>query len=554
MVRRLKVNKKMMGLMCAALMIAGNTGCEKKAETVSGMEEVTESVVTQVGTEEEKAKESGTAASEPAEPQVWADTYSFDEPPFNEVKVSVKVKDYSQEPVSVVKAELRDYDKDFMKDMCDNVFEGEPEVFDYSVRTKRICDADIQMFTDVKNMLHSDDVTVRELYVGFDDTINPDRDYEKELEEEVDSILGELEEEKKSAEETVQNDYSYGGYIGSIGGEEYIMYFGNRHHDEYVEAPLGFAIDGRVCTIYRSDMRDFFDGEPGTIGEVNTPSFNDGTYPENLLGEAEEFVKTIGFGDYLFSGDEPTRYYHMHGYDTNFYVYRGLPAVLQSQASEGEMGYVFTFVPGGGKDRVIEQGDIWFELYTEDHNTMNVNTYIKVYVSENGVAACQMVNPVKITSIEAASKIISANDAKDIIMDNINNADAWNIQPENAPVSVECTELRLINFPIRSEENRNEYTYVPAYIFYGNLYDPMLENHRAPYDMPCMIINALDGNFIKVKDNLGDPYSGYARGNEGYDELMNGSWENHNITWADIEGEGIVEQKDAEDVTGAAEE
>ena len=72
----------------------------------------------------------------------------------------------------------------------------------------------------------------------------------------------------------------------------------------------------------------------------------------------------------------------------------------------------------------------------------------------------------------------------------------------------------------------------------------MNEGQKVGYSMPCMIINALDGSFIKVEGNLTDPFKGYARGNEGYDNLMNGTWENHKSVLADLGDEGIVEQND----------
>ena len=544
MIRR-RLYKSTLGVLCAALMIAGTAGCEKKAETITDAEDRTEAAVQDsAGKGEEKTTESGTRDSKPADAETWAETYTFDGEPFNEVKVSVKVRDYSQEPVSVVKTETRDYDREFMKEMCDNVFDGEPEVFDYSVRTKKICDADIEMYTDVKKVLEDEKSVVRELYIGSADSVDPDRDYAKELGDELDKRLADLETEKNSAPESVENDYSYGGYLGDIGGEEFVMCFGNRLHSEYVEAPFGYAVDGRICTIYRKNIREVFGGIAGTIGEIDAYNFSNAEFSEEKLAEAEAFVQSIGFGDYVYTGEEPTNYYHMHGYDISFFAYNGLPAVAQYQTSEGDMGTVFTFVPGGGTGRVITQGDIWFELYSEDHNTMNVNTYIKVYVSDEGVIACQIVNPMKVTSVEADAKIISASDAKDIIIENIDNADAWNMLADNKPVSVELTKLRLINFPVRSTENKNEYTYVPAYLFYGSEYDPMNEGQKVGYSMPCMIINALDGSFIKVEGNLTDPFKGYARGNEGYDNLMNGTWENHKSVLADLGDEGIVEQND----------
>ena len=51
--------------------------------------------------------------------------------------------------------------------------------------------------------------------------------------EDIEENISRLEAEKEAAPETIENDYSYQGYMGKISGEDYYMYFGNREYNEY---------------------------------------------------------------------------------------------------------------------------------------------------------------------------------------------------------------------------------------------------------------------------------------------------------------------------------
>ena len=157
---------------------------------------------------------------------------------------------------------------------------------------------------------------------------------------------------------------------------------------------------------------------------------------------------------------------------------------------------------------------------------MNSNSYIDVYVTDAGVLGCKMVNPMDVKKIEVAESIISPKDVKDIITENIDNRDAWNIPVNDERKSLMLTKWRLINFPIKSKEDKNEYTYVPAYILYHEINpdEHMITNADQLRNEPFILINALDGSIIKVQKELTVYPEGYKRGNEGYTALIAGRW------------------------------
>ena len=246
---------------------------------------------------------------------------------------------------------------------------------------------------------------------------------------------------------------------------------------------------------------------------------------EEMKKNAEEFVGTIGFGDYKCEDDEPEAGLYMEGVPNEVMAVRGIPEAYYKD-DRCETVWIYRFSLEGEKDSEVGLFDVRFIECDESKNLMNTNSYIDVYVNDAGVLGCEMVNPLEVVKVEETSNIISPKDVKDIIYENISDKNAWNIPVDDVGKTLMLTKWRLINFPIRSKEYNNEYTYIPAYILYHeiNSDDSFVSNTEQLRNEPFMLINALDGSIIKVQEELSDFPSGYTRGNEGYEALLNGRW------------------------------
>ena len=509
------------------------SGCGKSAETIKDYG--SGDTVAEASVETQKDLE-GKPDDKNIQEENWKETLNGDGKLFNDITISASLKnDGSDRHVITVQAD--EYNKDYAKKLCDSVFGGVSEVYDYSAKTKKIYDADIQLYEDIKTMYQDPEASMLhdglfpdELYeeIGIDENQMGAEEFSKELGN-IDKKIEELRQEKEKAPESVDNDYSYGGYIGNILGNEYYMYFGNRNYDEYISSPFqeGNEYDGRVVTICRSDLKSMFDGKAGYISDYVSQEF-DWVTPygsEEMQKKGEEFVESIGYGDYKYDGAGPRAGAYVEGVINGAMEVRGLPeAYLPENRSDSVAIYRFTL--GGERDNYVGLFDVRYIECDESKDMMNSNSYIDVYVTDAGVLGCKMVNPMDVKKIEVAESIISPKDVKDIITENIDNRDAWNIPVNDERKSLMLTKWRLINFPIKSKEDKNEYTYVPAYILYHEINpdEHMITNADQLRNEPFILINALDGSIIKVQKELTVYPEGYKRGNEGYTALIAGRW------------------------------
>ena len=139
-------------------------------------------------------------------------------------------------------------------------------------------------------------------------------------------------------------------------------------------------------------------------------------------------------------------------------------------------------------------------------------------INDSGILGCQIINPLNITKVEPVSGIITNDAVMDIVRDSVNYKDLWN-NPIGSKVKLfDITETRLILFPIRSENNKNEYTLIPCYIFFRFAGDSRLES------TPFLLVNAIDGSIVNVDKNLSDPPMGWDNGNIGFDLFVNAGW------------------------------
>ena len=546
--------KKNKGLAAAGLavcmMLGSTTGCDKQAEVVSGYEEVsTEGTSAEEGkkTEEKDSKDnksqSDKGSENSAEPEYWTEKLSCSDGPFESVNIKAKIKDNTGAAGSIITVETGDYDQAFIESTCKQVFGDSVEVYDYSNKTKRLYDSEIAMYEALKAMYLDENAGLIIEALPGEEEPGPDA-YENMLNN-VDKVIADLQSERDAAPDTVENDYSYGGYIGEIEGASYYMYFGNCNLNQYVQAPYSMNMNGRQCTIFRENPGELYDGMYGCSYDYMPIEGNASPMdvPENIISEAEKFVEAIGFTDYKYTDDKSYGYVYRKGVDGVITYGTDLPYTQYSKVGPDDIqkGYTVKFTFDGIEDRDINYEAELFKLnvYADDLEIMDINSYITVMVTEKGdVLGCQLVNPMKVMKEEQTEKLLTTYDIKDIIIDNVDNADAWNIPKDFSAVSIELNQLKLINFPLRSRENKGEYTYVPAYILYnsGNTdtaaRNVMVEGAGGGVQIttgPCMIINAVDGSFIKVKDELSDPFDGYKRGNEGYKLYDNGGWERYQI-------------------------
>jgi hypothetical protein len=541
-IRNKKMSTRMLYLIVGSMLTCSMfTGCGKKAETISdyGSGDTVAEASADSGDNSAEEKSEGNSADREVQSEKWNETLAGDGKLFDSVDIAANYK-INEQDRHIVTVQADEYNKDFAKKMCASVFGGKADVYDYSAKTKKIYDAEIELYKDIKTMYEAEDVYM--LHDGLTDDVYAEMTgvsedelgpalFKKSLPD-LDKKIEECEKAKESAPETIENDYSYGGYIGDILGEEYYMFLGNRNYDEYVSSPIeyGMEYDGRIVTICRSDLKSAFDGKVGFLQDSSSAQYyswieNDIEQEERMLESAKEFVETIGYGDYKYNGEEPKLGMYVEGVMGTAMLKRGFPECCY-KTDKGESVYLFEFTLGGEAGNDIGGFDVRFVECDKSKDLMNTNSVIRVFMSEKGVLACTMVNPLEVKKIDVANSIISPGDAKDIIKDNINNEAAWNKPVINDRKSLMLTKFRLISFPLKSKEDKYEYTYVPAYILYHeiNPSDMVISNADELRNEPFILINALDGSIIKVQEELTDYPKGYQNGNVGYEALLAGKW------------------------------
>ena len=541
MIKKKYIKKSMATLILAFILLIGS-GCEKKAVKIiddntsgsgSGSSDITTESSSEISSNVESENNNGIEATT-VEPYTWKEKIQGDGNNFIDFNINVKINGKPEENIHTYTVQTDDYNPEFIKNLCSQVFGDTTEVYDYKERTKKIVDADIELYNTILEMYESEEagITISQ-YPGEE---APGEDAYQETLNVIKDKISELEAEKESAPEKVDNDYSYGGYIGQINGEEYCMILGNRSFAEYPGAPITYAFDGRVCCLYKKDQSDFFDeGMTYFVDRVPTGwKGKDSDVPENLVTIAQEFVDSIGFEDYKFSGAKSDGFYCQKGVDEGVFSSLDLPQSSYKVGMSGFSGYTAMFTMGGEKNRSLGIVENDIDTCADNCDMMSINSYILVAVNDNGVVGAILVNPMDVVDSQEVS-IISDEDAKNIIVENINNIDAWNIPVENPAKSLELNQLKLVHFPVRSDKNDHEYTFVPAYIFthihqYGEAYLYDIASGYSGYNSPVMVINAVDGSFININKEIGaNHFKGFERGNEGYNELFSDNWERYKI-------------------------
>lgn len=542
-------------LLVAAAMILSFTGCEKKADTVEGLseqqsgQEETEAAIADTSNKPTSSyPDSSDTSQEKKDSIKWNETIYGGNDGFESVDMKLSLEDYSTKEYTAYTVEAEEFNKDYIKKMCDTVFDnGEVEVYDFNHKTKRVYDDLIDTYEGCLEAY----VTCKEANVESAFAFYPKRLFNEngdwELQQAIDEFDGaviendinRLKSERENAPDTIENDYSYQGYIGLIDGEEYYMYFGNRNYDEYMSSPETTQYNGRVITIIKKDLEESYNGpetpeeiiidgseyelgennpyrhkkalvaEP-TITYMNTDSSSD--INEDYVGKGLEFLSRLGFGNYEFDGNPATLMWGSGLSNGFMYVNDYHMMAYDMGDTDGEILRYRLDMPS------ISEYEVQFSSYVDDGDPYDFNTYIDVMINDSGIVGCQIYNPLNVINAEPVMGLIDNEGLMDIVRDSVNYRELWN-NPIGRNIKIfEVNESRIVTFPIRSESNKNEYTYVPCFVLNGFSQDTRLVS------TPVLIVNAIDGSIVSIDKELTGYPAGWRNGNVGHDIYLAGRW------------------------------
>ncbi len=567
-------------LMIAALTLCC-TGCEKKADVVDGYIETSEEESSDgsdtVEGSEAGDSETGNADKTAVKTEYWNDELEGGDKGFGTVDVALAFKDYSDKEFSTTTVEFEEFDADFAKKMCETVFDGgEVQVYDYSHKTKRVYDDLLKAYDDTLVLFDersTQDEGRRFYFTPYQDvmfgswTSGPILDPEGEVKDAlnaeglteddiwskafIEEDIEKIKAEKESAPETIENNYSYGGYLGKINGEEYYMYFGNRNFDEYLNSMDTTQFNGRVVTIMKSDLENEYAGpkvdsmrKPNSIipgyGYVRM-DINSVDLSKDMMAAAEEFLGKIGYGDYSYNPKESGKLYWGNVAGNGFIYANGY--YLRDIMPEVSDGARLRFDINSPDTEKITLYDIQIPHYSKSGDTLDYDSYVDILVNSNGVLGCQIYNPTKILKKDAVDSILDIDTVKDIVSESVKDTSLWNICEGKTRNNIELCQVKLIYFPVRSNGNKEEYTLVPSYIIdgtymrEGQITNPTILPNIQGDETPFLIINAIDGSIIKVEDQLTDYPSGWNNGNVGYKNYENEQWKRNRYNIVELQEE-----------------
>ena len=536
----------MASLLAATLMLS-TVGCEKKAENIDelGGAETSETVA--------ENSEDTSEDSKSREYNLWEESITGTD--FDTVDIKTMLRsDYNLEELKTVTVKYDKFDKDFAKEMCDTVFDsGEVEVYDFNAPTKLVYDDLITAYKDTLELYDYESVNMPEaIKYAPDEFLSTGNWAMTEIIEErrvqrpeIEEKLASLEAEKEAAPETIENDYSYQGYMGKIGGEDYYMYFGNREYDEYLSSPDSYQFNGRVITIMRKDIEDFSDSDIEVLSFENNedceilykknaiieqptsipqdPANLD--IKEDYFEEAESFLAKLGLPDYNLDGASELQW----GLDVSTGFLYKEKIDMSSYSAICPDGYKLRYTLDFENTDRIALNDILLPSYVESGDTLDINSYVDIYVNDKGIIGCQIYNPAKVIKQEQVKNVMDNNSVMEVVKDKAGELAVWNMPAGQSIKNISIENEKLVSIPIRSSEDEEEYTYVPCYLLYNNLSDePWTTGSIIPpescVDAPFLLINAIDGSFVKVEDELTDYPAGWDNGNVGYNNFKLGTW------------------------------
>ncbi len=561
---------KLISLVLAAAMMASFSGCEKKAAVVEGSTQAVASGASDTGMTEadfdsnmDSDMESPVDEKYP-EGEKWAERIDGSDKGFEYVNVDVAFYDQTESNLVTTKVSFDEFDKEYVKDLCDKAFDGgDCEVYDYSNKTKRVYEDEIEVYKQAvemaENTIKYEPEKLKEYICDFFDFsyigVGEMPEYKQGTEEFdtdiITSDMNKLISEAEKAPETIENDYSYQGYIGKIDGEEFYMYFGNRNLNEYYSSIDSSQMNGRVVTVMRSDLESAYCGDNESVelnkGEIIKQSENpdnpffrkncllassyesdgdigidadsevfvddaENEYPD-MVSEAEKFLEKLGYSCYEYTGWNEILYWTNAANDDFMFGNGYEMSVIQKSYKDG---YIMRFAVPYDNIDMLPYYDIQFDEYLESGDAFKHSSYANVYVNEKGVLGCQIYNPVTIISSEEVSGIIDPESVKDIVRQSVDDKTLWNEPIGSKTVLFDVTEARVTIFPIHSKDNPNEYTFVPCYA----IFKPDLNENPLPF----LLINAIDGSLIKAEEQLDNYPAGWQNGNVGHGNYKMMAW------------------------------
>ena len=575
MIQRSKTLKKIICFSLISSMLF--TGCEKKAGSIEGIDEVDSSNTSLENTDD---KESTTVADNVPESNneddlKFEDAFSGGSEGYGSVNVNVTLEDHSAENLYTYTVQVDEFDKDFIHSMCDAVFDsGEVEVYDFNHATKRVYEDKLDIYNDSlefydfsEKQEHSYPVTYKYCYT--DNNFFTEEPYNGEFSRAViENDIDYLEQKMNDAPENIENDYSYQGYIGKIDGEEYYMYFGNRGFDEYYSSPVTYQINGRVISIIKKDLESSYNGSKLSDYNISDPNGNKVEYmptdlkaiftediyhrvatitpdsditteespavsfygqgldkleiDDSYISEGEQFISKLGFSNYIYD-ENPKNLGWYSGIDEGFLYIKDYH-MMKPHEFKMQDGYVLRYCFNNMANFIEDNNvnSIPFHMYDfmNGKDPYNYISYIDVMINESGVIGCQIYNPIKLIKSDPIDKIIDNDALKKTVEYSVDNKDLWNYSDKTEFDSFSLDKYRFITFPIRSSNNMNEYIYTPCILLYG------VSLSRVSYT-PFLLINAVDGSCIKVDKELSDYPMGWNNGNVGEETLNSGLWKRY---------------------------
>ena len=565
--------KRLISLTLAAMLMLSFTGCEKKANTVVGLGGNTSDGSTanaeSDGTGETEGEDSASGSEDSLR---WVETYqSTAEMGIENVSVNVHLKDYTQAEYKAVTVEVPSFTKLYIQKMCETVFDStdDLEVYDYDKKTKRVYDEQIEALEDTLELYkaytssesasatyldympdeylpNSGNWAMSEIYGDFDESV---------IEKDIDK----LKEKREEAPDSLENDFSYRGYIGQVNGEEFYMYFGNRNYDEYMNSPETTQFNGRVITIMKKDITGDYHGfdynnisfEGGGLEDFDSDSivfkknsiclgyeaYSEGTVSnvsQNYLDEAEEFLGKLGYGDYTYCENESRNMYWGNELSMG-YIYKTGYYMTSSYILDTD-GYILRYRLDFENADMLRYSDVCLPAYSISSDAMDINSYVEIMINDAGVLGCQIFNPMEVKTVDTVNKIIDNETLKDVLADSVDDMTVWNFPIGSVTVSgnivnVSLQDVKLISFPIKSDTDATEFTYIPCYMVYKKLWDEATTGNVSPFgysssvETPFLLVNAIDGSLVTVNEEISLYPYGWKNDNMGYYAYIYGDWD-----------------------------
>lgn len=549
-----KKRKRIVTSLLVGTMLLSTVGCQKKAELIEGFDDASD--------KEEKVEASDEAGgSNVREYENWNESLSGTG--FESVEVDTAMRtDYDLDNLSTLTVKFPEFSKDYTKEMINTVFDSDDvEVYDFSKPTKRVYDDLLTVYNDVASMYDLVEKTrpdslkyAPEEYMTSTGYWSLTQVTEPNLikREDIEAEIRKLESEKESAPEKIENDFSYQGYIGQINGEDYYMYFGNREFDEYMNSPETTQFNGRVITIVRKSLEEAFNGsDMYDLLEVNSDSGIDEVLGSDVASkmdaivemenssvkqvddpdekndyreEAENFLSKLGYTEYKLTGESDVNWGNQ--VSNGFLYKRNIPMTTYSVMQPDGVRLRYSLEIDSTDELLYN--DVQLPVYASS-DTLDLKSYVDIMVNANGILCCQIYNPAKVIKEDAVKNVLDNSTVIDIVKESVNDKSAWNIPADREVKNTKITNEKLVSFPVRSTEDSSEYTFVPCYMFYSQLdedswYGGSIIPPASCTDYPFILINAIDGSFVKVEEELTDYPSGWENGNVGYTSYKLGTW------------------------------